>query len=150
MFADEVDATWSSEDPALAPETLFELRSEFLCRHKKSILRGLSRLMHRALCEVFRLAKQLADQGFSTHTDAAMDLPLRDDDACAGRSGRPGRHMIVDRVQQGPVQIEKDCRVAWIFPGEIFVGGHFFWVSHDRLPNSVGCAFQRACSKKSE
>ena len=57
-----------------------------------------------------------------------MLLPLRDLDACAGQSGRPGRHMIVDRVQQGPVQIEKDGRVAWIFPGEIFVGEHFFRV----------------------
>jgi chromosome condensin MukBEF MukE localization factor len=76
MFADEVDATWSPEDSALAPETLFELRSEFLCQHKKSILRGLSMLIHRALCEGFHLAKQLADQGFSTHTDAAMDLPV--------------------------------------------------------------------------
>jgi hypothetical protein len=55
-----------------------------------------------------------------------MDLPLRDDDACAGHSGRPGRHRIVDRVQQGSVQIEKDCRGGRIFPGEIFVGGHFF------------------------
>ena len=33
--------------------------------------------------------------------------------------------MIVDRVQQGPVQIEKDGRVAWIFSDEIFVAGHF-------------------------
>src|ERR1700733_5815793 len=107
MFADEVDATWSSEDFTLAPETLFELRSEFLCRHKKSILRGLSWLIHFALCEVFHLAKQLADQGLSTHSDAAMHLPLRDDDACPGQSGRPVRHMIVGRVQQGPLQIER-------------------------------------------
>ena len=93
-------------------------------------------MIHRALCEGFHLAKQLADQGFSTHPDAAMDLPLGDDDDCAGQSGRPGRPMIVGRVQQDPVQIEKDGRVAWIFPGEIFVGGQVFRVSHDRLPTS--------------
>jgi hypothetical protein len=58
------------------------------------------------------------------------------------------RPMIVDGVQQGSVQIEKDCRGGRIFSGEIFVGGHFFWVSHDRVPTSFGCAFQRACSKK--
>jgi len=88
-------------------------------------------LIHQAICEVFHLAKQLADQGFSTHTDAAMDLPFRDDVACAGQSARPGPHMIVDGVQQGPVPIEKDGGVAWIFPREIFVGEHFFRLSHD-------------------
>jgi hypothetical protein len=49
--------------------------------------------------------------------------------------------MIVDRVQQGSAQIEKDCRVGRMCPGEIFVGGHFFWVSHDRVPTGFGCVF---------
>jgi hypothetical protein len=44
MFADEIDATGSPENSAIAPETFFELRWETLCRHKKSILPGLSKM----------------------------------------------------------------------------------------------------------
>lgn len=45
--------------------------------------------------------------------------------------------MIVDGVQQGPVPIEKDGRVAWIFPREIFAGEHFFRLSHDSASDQL-------------
>jgi len=59
-----------------------------------------------------------------------MDLPLRDDDACAGRNGRPGRPMIIDRVQQGPVQNRRGLQGrSGFFPArflreDIFSGYH--------------------------
>ena len=107
-------------------------------------------LIHRALCEGFHLAKQLADQGFSTHTDAAIDLPLRDDDACVGRSGRPGRHMMVDRVQQGPVQVEKISGSLGFFRArflweDIFSGYHTIG-----FPPALDARSNGRAAKKSE
>ena len=55
-----------------------------------------------------------------------MDFLLRDDDAGAGQSGRPGPSHDCRPCPAGFVQIEKDCRGGRIFSGEIFVGGHFF------------------------
>jgi hypothetical protein len=42
--------------------------------------------------------------------------------------------MIVGRVQQGPVQIEKDGRVAWIFPGITRSASDELWM---RVPAGV-------------
>ena len=60
------------------------------------------------------------------------------------------RPMIVDRVQQGSVQIEKDCRGGRIFSGEIFVGGHLFWYHTIRFRPALEERSSGRAAKKSE
>src|ERR1700722_4061069 len=55
--------------------------------------------------------------------------------------------MNVDRIQQGSCKSKRIAGAVGFFR-EIFVGGHFFWVSHDQVSTSFGGAFQRACRKK--
>src|SRR6478672_10305014 len=77
---------------------------------KLGIVAGFEFIEVNAMLSDFRFAEQLLRHRLAAHSDAAVDFPTGDFDAVVTESGRPGRDVLIDRVDESAVEVEQDWR----------------------------------------